>query len=252
LDVSPTRRLFWPTLMSIIAVGLLLALGTWQMQRLAWKQHLLAQIEARTHAPPMAFDKAVAQSKSGEDLEYARVRVDGHFLGDKPIFLYAPEPAFPGYHLIMPLRTANGDIVLINRGFVPEMWRSQPDLVRALPEEETVVGLFRHPMQPGSFTPSNDVTHNLWYWRDLAAMTAATVPQEASKVVPFYIDRQSSAGPSDAFPRPGTTILTLPNRHLEYALTWYGLAVVLIGVYLAFAWSAMTGARREKQAGNTG
>lgn len=238
--------------MTVVAVALLLVLGTWQMQRLAWKEHLIAQIEARVGAQPISLDTALARAKTGEDLEYTRVRAQGRFLRDKALYLYAPEPGLPGYHLHMPLELADGRWVFVNRGFVPESWRTKPELALALPEMGDVVGLVRQAGHAGSFTPVNDVAHNLWYWRDLDGMVAATLAGRRAEVLPFYLDEQPGSPPSQGYPRAGVTRLELPNRHLEYALTWYGLAVTLIGVYLAFAWPILRGTKPEKQAENAG
>jgi surfeit locus 1 family protein len=159
----------------------------------------------------------------------------------------------PGYHLHMPLETAEGRLVFVNLGFVPDEWRTRHDLAAALPETAEVIGLIRHAGQAGWFTPANDTAHNLWYWRDLAGMTAATVPGRWAAIVPFFIDRQVSGQlPSQTYPRAGVTRIDLPNRHLEYALTWYGLALGLIGVYFTFAWPILRGTKAESPAERTG
>jgi surfeit locus 1 family protein len=88
--------------------------------------------------------------------------------------------------------------------------------------------------QPGRFTPNNDAAKNLWYWRDIAGLTASAFPDGNVSVLPFIVDQEASASPGDG-PRGGTTIVTLTNRHLEYAITWYGLTFTLAGIFAVFA-----------------
>ena len=104
------------------------------------------------------------------------------------------------------------------------------------------------PPEPGLFTPVNDVTHNLWYWPDIAAMSHSALPGGEQNTLPFFIDADARPPSSPYLPQGGVTRVDLPNRHLEYALTWYGLAVTLIGVYFAFFVSRM----RPEEAGSPG
>ncbi len=106
-----------------------------------------------------------------------------------------------------------------------------------------VVGLIRAPGRAGLFTPANDIARNLWYWRDLAGMSQSVLGAQAPSIVPFFVDAEVAAG-SD-WPRGGVTRLTLPNRHLEYALTWFGLAAALIAVYFAFVLSRRRSGSRD-------
>ena len=113
-------------------------------------------------------------------------------------------------------------------------------------------GLVRLPSAtPGLFAAQNDPTHNIWYWPDLAAMTASAFAggprkrrggPQAARTLPLVIEADAKPAPPGGLPRGGVTRLDLPNRHLEYALTWYGLAATLVGVYLAFAISRLRAA----------
>jgi surfeit locus 1 family protein len=265
-------RLIWPTLAALAGLAVLIGLGTWQMERRRWKEDLLARIAARVHADPIALisrrpcqpgggillKNAVAECseqpglrmafevrEKEDDAEYTHVVIRGRFLHDKERYLYAPEPRQPGWHVFTPLQEEDGrNIVWINRGFVPDGKKAPGTRIEGQATGDVEVrGLVRIPARKGLFTPENDPAHNLWYWPDLPAMTAAAFPEGAGRaeVEPFFIDADARPEPPGGLPRGGVTRLQLPNRHLEYAVTWYGLAATLLGVYLAFAISRLRG-----------
>jgi surfeit locus 1 family protein len=182
----------------------------------------------------MTFAAALHRWRGGEDIEYARVRVAGHFHHDKERFYYAPGKEGPGFHVYTPLQTSGAQAVMVNRGFVPAALRDREARRDGLPTGEVeVVGLLRAPGQRNWFTPDNDPGANLWFWRDLAGMAGSAFGAQAGLVAPFFLEAE--ARPGEAWPKGGVTRLDLPNRHLEYALTWYGLAAALVGVYGFFA-----------------
>lgn len=231
-------RLVWPTVCTLGALAVLIGLGTWQMQRKAWKEGLIDAIAQRVAADPVPLDTAARRWTDGEDLEYLRVTARGRYRHDKERLLYAPGKAGPGFHVFTPLETAGGRYLFVNRGFVPDALKDPAARSAGKPEGEVqVTGLLRGPAEQGWFVPANDPARNLWFWRDLDGMAASVLGPSQARVLPFFLDEQSRdpARPSGPWPRPGVTHLDLPNRHLEYALTWYGLAGTLIAVYLAFA-----------------
>jgi len=241
--------LLWPTVAMLAALAILLGLGTWQLQRKAWKEGLLSDINARTMAEPISLDDAMRRWRAGDDLEYVRVRVAGRFRHARERFYYAPGKDGPGFHVYTPLETAAGPIVFVNRGFVPEHFKDQVGRRDGLPAGETVViGLLRAPGVRGAFTPANDPKGNLWFWRDLAGMADSALGAEATRAAPFFLDAE--AQPGETWPKAGVTRLGLPNRHLEYALTWYGLALALIGVYSVFIVGRMRRMRLDREAGH--
>jgi surfeit locus 1 family protein len=256
--------LVWPTLATLVGLAVLVGLGTWQLERKRWKEDLLAKIAERVHAEPSSLisllDEAEAslrqhlsaskQPAAGllaiGDVEYLHVFVRGHLLHEKEQYLYAPTPAGLGWHVYTPLEAAGGRwIVWINRGLVPDARRAPTTRPEGqVAGEVEVRGLVRLPAVRGLFTPENDVQNNLWYWSDLPAMTAAAFPQALEKpaegphrpaALPMVIEADAQPESPGGLPRGGVTRLELPNRHLEYAITWYGLALTLTGVYLAFA-----------------
>ncbi len=228
------KGLLWPAAMTLLGVAMLIGLGNWQMRRLAWKEGLIAAITERTHAEPIPL--AEAERRSG-DIEYMRVKVKGQLLNDRELDFYAfDEQAGPGWHIVVPLQLADGSIVFVNRGFVPDELKDAAKRNEGQPAGEVeIVGLARKPEIPGAFTPANDATKNVWYWRDLPAMAAAALAPDKPRVVPFVIDAELEPRMPGGWPKGGVTRLELPNRHLEYALTWYGLAAALVSVFAAFA-----------------
>lgn len=235
--------LLWPTVLGAAGLAVLVGLGTWQLQRRQWKEALIAKIAARVKAEPVSLTHALRTFAEGGDVEYLHVVARGRFHHDKERYLYAPAKSGLGWHVYTPFELGPQRFVWVNRGFVPdEMKAPQSRGGQGPPDGQAgLTGIVRPPPQPGLFTPQNDAPRNLWYWPDSAAMTASAFarPVEAA---PFTIDADASPGPG-GWPRGGTTRIDLPNRHLEYALTWYGLALTLIGVYAALAVSRLRSSR---------
>lgn len=248
--------LLWPILMTLPALAVLIGLGTWQLQRKGWKDGLVAAIKERSVAAPVPLSGRVALL--GERAEYLRVRVSGRFLHGQERHRFIG----PGWHIITPLVTDDGMIVLVNRGFVPDQLKT-PDSRRPgqVSRKVEVIGLVRLPERPGAFTPRNDGARNMWFWRDVEAMAqcwnAAAELEDCRalagvkgldglpKGYPFLIDAAAEPENPGGWPKGGTTNLAIANRHLEYALTWFGLAATLVGVFIVFA------AGRVRSAGDT-
>ncbi len=145
-----TKGLVGLTALMLAAFAVLIGLGVWQLQRLEWKEGLIAQIEARTNGPPITLEDAVALAGEGRDPSYYRVRVDGRFHHAKERYLYAVSEGRVGWHVIAPLETEDGDVVLVDRGFVPDELKDPS--ARALGQVEnvvTVTGIVRTPETQG-------------------------------------------------------------------------------------------------------
>jgi surfeit locus 1 family protein len=226
--------LVWPIALALPALALLIGLGTWQMQRKAWKEDLIAQITSRIHQPPVPFVEL--EKRTADGLEYARARVRGTFRHEGEQFLWEPDPRQgPGYHVYTPLRLDDGQFILVNRGYVTEAKKAPAARPEArLNGEIEVIGLLRKPVARAMFSPDHDARTGVWYWRDVDGMTKAALGPDAGKAVRFTLDAEATPANPGGWPQGGVTRLTLPNRHLEYALTWYGLALTLVGVLAAF------------------
>jgi surfeit locus 1 family protein len=230
----PARGLILLTVLSTAALAVLIGLGLWQLQRLQWKEGLIAQIEARVKAEPVLLKEAVAQARAGEDVSYLRVRVEGRFDNANERYLFAVSDGTPGWHVITPLATPDGEVVLVDRGFVPDALRDPAARPQGeLNDAVTMTALARPPETQGLFVPDNEIERNRWFWRDLKAMTGSMFGDGAKDVAPFFLEAERSGVPG-GWPRGGESRLDLPNNHLQYAITWFLLALCLVVIYVLY------------------
>ena len=237
---SAWRALLGPALCTALALPLLIGLGVWQVERLAWKEALIASIQEGLAKPAAALEQPADAWKTLSQKEYTPVSVSGHFRHTEERRLFASDGGDFGWHVYTPLETEGGRIVFVNRGFVPEALKDPASRTAGEIEGTVAVrGLLRKPASKGSFDADPDQARNIWYWRDLAGMTATLPEADRERVLPFFIDALAEPANPGGWPKGGVTRLDIPNRHLEYALTWFGLAVTLVGVFLAFAWTRL-------------
>jgi surfeit locus 1 family protein len=223
-----TKSLAALTAATLAVFAVLIGLGVWQLQRLHWKEGLIAEIETRSKGEPISLGQAIALAREGRDPSYYRVKVEGRFDHANELYLYAVSEGRAGWHVIAPLKTKDGEIVLIDRGFVPDALKEPATRPGGeLGGTVTLIGIVRLPETQASFTPDNEIGANRWFWRDLPAM-AQTIG--AGDVAPFYLEAERSDVPG-GWPEGGQTRLELPNNHLQYALTWFLLAAALLVVY---------------------
>ena len=214
-----TRRLFAGVLV-LLGLGFA-ALGVWQMERRTWKLGLIAQVEARIHAPPKPV---AAIAPFDPDKAYTRVTAQGVLLNDRETLVKAVTDQGAGWWVMTPLQTSTG-VILINRGFVPDERRDP--LTRALGNASgpvTITGLLRTSEPNGGFLRANDPASDRWFSRDTAAIGRA---RGLSPVASFFIDADATPNP-DGYPIGGLTVVNFRNVHLVYALTWFGLAVLCL------------------------
>jgi surfeit locus 1 family protein len=222
---------------ALLAFAVLIALGTWQIGRKAWKEALIVSLTERLAAPPQTLPPATDWGRLEQTRdEYRRVRFAAAFDNDREALVFAaasafrPDVAGPGYWVLTPARRADGSVVVVNRGFVPDARRdpkSRPEGQISQPVE--ITGALRWPDERHWFTPADDPAHNLWFTRDPAAIAAAK-GFDPKIVAPFYIEQEAPA-PTGGLPQPGKLVVALPDNHLQYAVTWYGLAAVLAAVF---------------------
>ncbi|HSP23640.1 MAG TPA: SURF1 family protein [Saliniramus sp.] len=232
---------------TLVSLAILIALGTWQVQRMEWKEGLTQQIEARAYGEPgEILPEAEWGNFSKDEQEYRRVRVSGSFDHAREVqvngLLATQTRGHPiqGFYVMTPLVLDTGAQVLVNRGFVPTPFREPETRTDALPDGEIeIVGLVRASQEQASFVPDNIPAREQWLTRDVTQIAAV---RGLDRAAPFYIDAEFDAQAPE-WPRGGGTILDLPNNHLQYAVTWYGLALVLVAVFLLYAFRALR--RRE-------
>jgi surfeit locus 1 family protein len=221
---------------ALIVLAALIALGTWQLQRKAWKEELIATLTERLAAPPGALPaSATWPALNRDDTEYRRVTFTGTFDDGKEALVYAAASAFrpdisgPGYWVFTPVRLADGSVVTVNRGFVPQDLANPATRPGGhLSGPIQIIGTLRWPDARSWFSPSDDPAHNLWFLRDPASIAAA---KGLKGVAPFYVEQEAPGG----LPQPGKLEVRLRNEHLQYVVTWYGLALVLVVVFAVWA-----------------
>jgi surfeit locus 1 family protein len=237
---NPVRGLVLPAILSLIGIAVLLGFGFWQLDRLAWKEDLIARVEARTTAPPVPLPGESEWSRINyDDDEYRRVTLTGSFRHDRETLVYtvlSDRPrgfSGPGFFVLTPLELASGASVIVNRGFVP-LDRKNPATRRAGQVEGTVTltGLLRMPEQANFVSPGNDPARDAWYRRDPGEIARARGIERAA---PFTVDADNTPNPG-GLPQGGETRVTFANNHLQYVVTWFGLAFALAAVFAAFAW----------------
>jgi surfeit locus 1 family protein len=224
------RPAFWPTVFTVPAVLLMLGLGVWQIQRLHWKEGLIAERTERTSAPAIALPGADADVGS---LEYRHVTASGEFVHGKEIFLGARSMnGNPGYHVVTPLRTADGRTILVDRGWIP-LDRKTPDKRAAgnVTGPITVDGVLRLEGTQTWFVPDNRPDLNFFFWVDLPTMAKlAGLPNTETR---YFVEAGKAPNPG-GFPIGGQTRINLPNDHLQYAITWFSLAIALSVIYVLY------------------
>ena len=251
-DAKPeaaARGLIGATVAAVIAFAILCSLGVWQVERLHWKEALIASVERGLKAPPVPAPGPVQwDSLDYGDREYQRVTVSGHFdeRGESYVTYTLTEPkglhGGIGFLVMTPLVTPQGWIVYVNRGFVPRENRYPNQRPEGTIEgETTVTGLFRAPRGAPWFA-GDAVSDNTWFSRDpkLYARAHGLPP---AKVAPYVIDADFDPDLPGGLPQGGETVVSFPNNHLGYAITWFGLAVALAGVYAVFIRRRVKGRR---------
>ncbi|KQO70912.1 SURF1 family protein [Methylobacterium sp. Leaf88] len=211
----------------LILVAALAALGTWQVQRRTWKHDLIARVEARVHADPIAAPGPGTWDGLTADADaYRRVRTSGHFRNDRETLVQAVTDLGAGFWVLTPLERSDGTAILVNRGFVPADRRDPAARAAGqIAGETTVTGLLRLSEPGGAFLRSNAPEAGRWYSRDVAAIAAARGLADAA---PYFIDADATPNPG-GWPVGGLTIVRFPDNHLVYAITWYVLALMVLG-----------------------
>jgi surfeit locus 1 family protein len=210
----------------LAALAVLVGLGTWQMLRRAEKHQLIARIAAQTAAPPIFLPVDVADPAT---LDYRRVTVTGRFLHAREMHLLnRVRDGVAGVHVITPLVRDDGPTVLVDRGWAPASRPADDSRLVGRPSgRQTITGIARVPAAPGAFTPPNEPARGLWFSLDIGRMASA---QGGAPVAPLVVVSDMAPGERWPYPAGAPPRIDLRDDHLQYALTWYSLAVVLVVV----------------------
>ncbi len=209
------RRTLFLLIFGVAGLGVLLSLGIWQVQRLAWKQGVLAEIESRISADPVALPAQVSEASD----KYLPVTISGEMRPEEIHVLVSVKQVGAGYRIIQSFST-DDRIILVDRGFVPTTAKQAERLTGPM----TVTGNLHWPDEIDSYTPEPDIDDNIWFARNVPNLAAALGAE------PILLIARSETDPGIT-PMPVDTV-GIPNDHLQYAITWFGLALV---------WAAMTG-----------
>lgn len=223
-----------PSIAAFIALVILLGLGTWQVERLGWKTDLIRRVEAGLAAEPVDLPASIDKPA---DWEYVRVRVTGRFLHDRESYIGPRLYAGPdgrqqqGVHVLTPLLRDDGaGTVLIDRGWVPLDRRDPATRTEGQVDGRvTISAIARVPQERAFMQPDNEPAKRTFFWLDMPALAAIA---GADRLAPLVLQADATANPG-GLPIGGRTIVALKNDHLSYALTWYGLALTLVGVFIA-------------------
>lgn len=220
-------RKHFPIFFTIAGVLVLLGLGTWQVQRLQWKNAMVAQIDAQSALPPVVMPQQVEDISA---MTYARVRLWGKYLHDKEIHLFVGPRQMrgdPGYQILTPLLREDGTAVLVDRGWVDADHKDTAKRPETLDSGIVeVVGMLHPGEHQKTFTPDNDTVKNLWFWIDMEAIKTYT----GLGLQNLYVRRLKQED-DPALPIGGEAKVKHRNDHLQYAITWYSLALMLVVIY---------------------
>ena len=218
------------TIACAILFAILCGLGVWQLERLQWKLDLIARVNSHMTAPPVPLGRLLVMGPN--ESQYRRVTLQGRFDHAKEAYVFTTDAGgAPVYHVLTPFRTDDGRVLMVDRGAVPVERRGPATRAAGNVQGETsVTGVWREPDPPGFFTPPPELARRIWYARDIRAIAAT---DHLTLTAPVVIEADATPNPG-GLPRGGQTVVSFRNEHLSYAVTWFGLALMLLGVWFAY------------------
>lgn len=217
----------------ILAFITLCGLGTWQVKRLYWKEALIAKIQQRTSLAPMEINNFLDRQMLEDNWPYSPIMAQGVFDHSKEVYFFTTSKAGQsGWNVHTPMLLNNGKYLIVNRGFVNYDMREPEKRLRGqVKGKQVITGFVRVPEKanPNNFFPDNIPAKREFYWRDYNKIAELMGKSEGREFIPFFVDVNEEPNPG-GWPKGGTTIINFPNSHLQYAVTWYGLALALLGV----------------------
>ncbi len=218
------------TIACALLFAILCGLGVWQLERLQWKLALIARVNGHMTAAPLPLGRVLALSP--DEAQYRRVTLRGRFDHTRENYVFTTDAqGAPVYHVLTPFRTDDGRILMVDRGEVPkDLLDPASRKAGNVSGAASVTGVWRVPDPPGGFTPAPDHGKRIWYARDLADMARI---DGVTLAAPVVIEADAAPNPG-GWPRGGQTVVAFRNQHLSYAVTWFGLALGLLGIWLAY------------------
>lgn len=218
------------SIVTLIALAILIGLGLWQLERREQKHALLAEISHRMIAPAESIEGLLINDS---EAPFRHATAQGTFENAQESYVFAPRTDDTGVHLgykvVTPLRLTASALVLVDRGWVPEEKRSSATRLKGqIDGPVSLRGLLRPTVSPGLFTPDPSLVEHIWYVHDIEAMAAAYGLKPATTL---YLEASTSV---PGGPIPTADVPELPDNHLQYALTWFALAIVLVVIYFVF------------------
>jgi surfeit locus 1 family protein len=218
------------TIAAAILFAILCSLGVWQLERLQWKLALIATVNGHLADAPIGLDQVLRLPP--DQAQYRPVTLHGRFDHDKEAYVFTTDAAGDAvYHVLTPFTVNDGRVLMVDRGMVPADRLAPASRAAGNVQGQTgITGVWRVPDAPGIFTPPPDLAKRIWYARDLAGIAAA---DHLSLAAPVVIEAGPAPNPG-GWPKGGQTVVSFRNQHLSYAITWFGLAGCLLGVWLAY------------------
>lgn len=214
------KRMIAPLIFGLCGIAVLVSLGVWQLQRLAWKENTLAEIEARLASAPVALPDDPQEARDNR----LKVSISGSFEPGELHVLTSIKGEGPGFRIITPFLTRSGRRIMVDRGFVPE---AEKTAIRPVGYSE-IEGNLLWPNETDGYTPEPNLERNIWFARNTETMA------KALKTEPILVSTQVATPPGPTKPLPVT--VNIANDHREYAITWFSLAIVWLGMTLFLLW----------------
>lgn len=217
-----------PTIFTIAAFLTLVSLGSWQIYRLQWKNHLIETVTREVAKPPIPMSEDNAALSA---LTYRRVILDGSFLNDHELYRYQQNQGKPGYEVVTPFKQNNGQVVMVNRGWIPMELRDLKKRPGSQIEGETRIGgiVTEKEKRQSVFTPDNSLKDNVWFWMDFDAIQAET----GLNLQPVIIHEVGENTPG-RYPMKLGAELKFRNDHLSYAIIWFSLSIICVIIYYLY------------------
>ena len=227
-------------LFMIVGIIILCGLGTWQVKRLYWKEALIAKVERRTALAPMEINNFLDRQMVEDNWPYSPISAKGTYDHSREVYFFTTsKEGRSGWNVHTPMLLGNGKYLIVNRGFVPyDMKEPDKRANGQVTGEQSIKGLVRVPQKekPNGWFPENNPAGRELFWRDYNLFVDLMGKDRGREFVPFFVDADEAPNPG-GWPKGGTTIISFPNSHLQYAVTWYGLALTLLGVGSYFLYS---------------